>query len=59
MNKSIITFCPTIFLNVAQVLNAIFAASSGVWFLWTRLLPAAAIVLVTAKFPVTKTYASE
>ena len=59
MNKSMITFCPTIFLNVALVLNANYAASSGVWFLWTRLLPAAAIVLVTAIFPVTKTYASE
>ena len=59
MNKSIITFCPIIFLNAAQVLNANYTASSGVWFLWTRLLPAAAIVLVTAKFPVTKTYASE
>ena len=46
-------------LNGAQFLNATCVAAASGWFLWIGLLPAAAIVLVTAIFHVTKIYASE
>ena len=45
-------------LNDAQFLNATCLAAVSGWFISTRLLPAAAIVLVTAVSPVTKMYAS-
>ena len=43
----------------AQFLNAACVAAASGSFLQTGLLPAAAIVLVTAISPVTKIYASE
>ena len=46
-------------LNGAQFLNASCVAATSVSLLLTRSLPAAAIVLVTVIFPVTKIYASE
>ena len=47
------------FSNSAQFLNATCVAAVSGCFLWTWLPPAAAIVLVTSIFPVTKLYASE
>ena len=47
------------FLNGAQFLNATCVAATSGCFLQRGLLPAAAIVLVTTIFPVTKIYASE
>ena len=47
------------FLNGAQFLNTTCVAASSGCFLWGLPPPAAAIVLVTVIFPVTKIYASE
>ena len=47
------------FLNGVQVLNVICVTAVSGWFLWLGLSPAAAIVLLTAKFYVTKIYASD
>ena len=46
-------------LKGAQFLNITCVAASSGCFLWTLPPAAAAIVLVTVIFPVTKTYASE
>ena len=46
-------------LNGAQFFNATCVAAASGCFLRRRLLSAAAIVLITAISPVTKTYASE
>ena len=46
-------------LNGAKFLNATCVAAVSGWLFSTGSLPAAAIVLVTAIFPVTKIYASE
>ena len=47
------------FLNGAQFLNATYVAALSGCFLLRRLLPSAAVVLVTATAQITKIYASE